>query len=335
MSRQAYIEFDLEAIFNDSSFSDFALLWLLCHQSRVEMRPVDDGQELSPEGCWLEQWTRQAQESALEALDTLSKKVAIAIETLGKGFLSSRNAGMKEKLHDGDLPLQDYFHQLLRLVYRLIFCFVAEDRGLIHAPGTSKTVQERYDRYYSMRRLRSIARRISGTNHIDLYEGFKLAMSMFGSEEGCAELGISPMGGFLWSSAAIPDLMEARLSNACFLSAVRALAFFSPDEMPGAKARPVDYRHLGARELGSIYESLLELHPEITESGFTLRSAAGNERKKTGAYYTPSPLINSLLETALDPVITAAMRSENPEAALLSLKICENKFCSGIRTLAA
>ncbi len=330
LSRQAYIEFDLEAIFADSSFSDFALLWLLCHQSRVETRPVEEGQEPSPEGCLLETWTQEARESALEALDNLRNNVETAIAILGQGFLEAGNAALQERLHAGALPLQDYFHQLLRLVYRLIFCFVAEDRGLIHAPGTPEDVRNRYQKYYSMQRLRNLARRMSGTGHADLYEGLKLTMRMFGSKEGCAGLGISPMGGFLWSPGAVPDLMDARLSNDCLLEAVRALAFISAPGISGSsRMRPVDYRHLGARELGSVYESLLELHPELSGKGFTICDAAGNERKKTGAYYTPAQLITSLLETALDPVIARACRSENPEDELLRLKILDPACGSG------
>src|SRR5262249_2088350 len=43
LTRQAFIEFDLESIFEGDGYSDFRLLWLLCHQSRVEGTP--------PESC--------------------------------------------------------------------------------------------------------------------------------------------------------------------------------------------------------------------------------------------------------------------------------------------
>jgi hypothetical protein len=67
----------------------------------------------------------------------------------------------------------------------------------------------------------------------------------------------------------------------------------------------VDFGNLGSEELGSVYESLLELHPQIdTDAGpFTLGTAAGHERKTTGSYYTPTSLINCLLDSALDPVV--------------------------------
>lgn len=34
----AYIEFDLEAIFDGDLFADFLLLFSVCHQSRLEVR---------------------------------------------------------------------------------------------------------------------------------------------------------------------------------------------------------------------------------------------------------------------------------------------------------
>ena len=51
LTGQAYVEFDLEAMFDGDLFAEFALLYLLCHQSRVEV-PAD-GQ---PSDCWLERW---------------------------------------------------------------------------------------------------------------------------------------------------------------------------------------------------------------------------------------------------------------------------------------
>ena len=36
MTRQAYVEFDLQTIMDGEQYSEFLLLWLVCHQSRVE-----------------------------------------------------------------------------------------------------------------------------------------------------------------------------------------------------------------------------------------------------------------------------------------------------------
>ena len=74
---------------------------------------------------------------------------------------------------------------------------------------------------------------------------------------------------------------------------------------------------MGAKELGSVYESLLELHPKIhADAGeFELDVAAGHERKTTGSYYTPTSLINCLLDSALDPVVDDRLKEADRLAA--------------------
>ena len=51
LSRQSYIEFDLEAMFAGEVYSDLVLLWLVVHTLRFVSR---EGER--PETCWLEQW---------------------------------------------------------------------------------------------------------------------------------------------------------------------------------------------------------------------------------------------------------------------------------------
>ncbi|NOG48757.1 MAG: hypothetical protein HND48_04325 [Chloroflexi bacterium] len=60
----------------------------------------------------------------------------------------------------------------------------------------------------------------------------------------------------------------------------------------------------------SIFESLLELHPQINVPArrFALSTAAGNERKTTGSYYTPESLVHALLDSALNPVLAEATK---------------------------
>ncbi|WMW65697.1 Eco57I restriction-modification methylase domain-containing protein [Nitratidesulfovibrio liaohensis] len=325
LSRQAFIEFDLESMFEGEVFSDFALLWMLCHQSRVESD--------EPASCWLEQWAKSAQDQGVRALDTLRGSVQKTIEILGQGFLESRNPELKERLRSGGLSRQDYFRQLLRLVYRLLFLFAAEDRGLLHAPGTPEQALKRFSAWHSTTRLRHLAGKLSGTKHHDLYEGLKLVMGYLGRSEGCPELGLSPLGSFLWSDEALPDVSRGCLSNGHLLQAVRVLAYTETDGV----RRPVDYKNVGARELGSIYESLLELHPnlDIASGAFSLDTASGNDRKTTGSYYTPTQLIDSLLDSALEPVVQQATAQEDAERALLELKICDPSCGSGHFLIAA
>ena len=104
----------------------------------------------------------------------------------------------------------------------------------------------------------------------------------------------------------------------------------------GARARRnVDTKNLGAEELGSVYESLLELHPRINVDArsFALQTAGGNERKTSGSYYTPSSLIKVQLGSALDPVLDEA--AKKGADSILELKVCDPASGSGHFLIAA
>jgi hypothetical protein len=350
LTRQAFVEFDLEAMLAGEVYADFALLWLLLHESRVEAE--------KPEECWLEAWTKAAANQGTRALEKLRKGVEAAITHLGQGFLAHRaNGRLRDDLSSNAVSTQDYYRHLLRLVYRMLFLFVAEERDLLLLPSllrsTSPTltsghpaeedeIQEadtkletargRYLRFYSVGRLRKLAERRAGTRHDDLYAGLLVVMEQLGADEGCAALALPGLGSFLWDADSISALAGCRLENHYLLDAVRALAF-TIDE--SGSLRLVDYKNLGTEELGSVYESLLELHPlfDPVTGVFSLTTAGGNERKTTGSYYTPSSLISCLLDSALDPALDEAAKKGEP--AILDLKVCDPACGSGHFLIAA
>jgi hypothetical protein len=118
------------------------------------------------------------------------------------------------------------------------------------------------------------------------------------------------------------------LSNEDLIPAIRSLSVTRPK---GQGLRRVDFANLGAEELGSIYESLLELVPrlDLEAREFSLVDLAGNDRKTSGSYYTPSSLIDLVLDEALDPLLDEAERAEDPEAALLATTVCDPACGSG------
>lgn len=326
LTRQAFVEFDLEAMMAGEVYSDFMLFWLLAHSSRFAAKP--------PEQCWLELWSQAANAQGARALDQLRAGVESAILALGRGFISNKhNDRLVDDLESARLSAQDYYRQLLRVVYRLIFLFVAEDRDLLFDPGASDAARDRYIRYYSVGRLRRLATHGGGGKHIDLFRGLSLLARQLGSDAGCAGLGLPGLGSFLWSPEATAALNECDLANHDLLEAVSALAYTST----GKVRRSVDYKNLGSEELGSVYESLLELHPlvDMDTRSFELATAGGHERKTTGSYYTPTTLINSLLDSVLDPIVDKAASRVDPETAMLDLKILDPACGSGHFLIAA
>ncbi len=327
LTRRAYVEFDLAAMLNGEQYSDFRLLWLTCHRTRFE------GER--PESCLLERWTQEAASSGVRALDRQRVGVERALTALGEGFIGQPNPELKQRLRSGELSTDDYHCQVLRVIYRLLFLLVAESRDLLLTPEADAAARKRYERFYSVGRLVTLANRQRGSPHSDLWEGFGVVARALSGTALAPSLELQPLGSFLWSPEATPDLNDATIDNAQFLEAVRALAW-TYDE--GSRVRrPIDYRNLGAEELGSVYESLLELRAEIDLDGpaFRLVTVAGNERKTTGSYYTPAPLISRLLDEALDPVLDEAEQAADPADALLGLRILDPACGSGHFLIAA
>ena len=334
LTRQAYTEFDLASIFDGESFADFTLLWLCCHRTRFEGD--------IPQRCVLEQWHKEAATQGTRAREKLRSGVENAITSLGSGVLAhSANASLRARLRSGDLAADSLQRQLLRVVYRMLFLLVAESRGLLLAPDASDAARDRYHRFYSMNRLRRLASARRGGTHSDLWQSLNATMTALdvGAEQSQVAareaLGLTSLGSLLWSQHEIADLHSASIENAHLLEAVRNLAFVRDEE--ARVLRPVDYQNLGTEELGSIYESLLELHAvaDPDTRSFELGAAAGSERKTTGSYYTPPELISRLLDDALDPVIDEAKTKSEPEHALLDLKVLDPACGSGHFLIAA
>jgi hypothetical protein len=351
LTGSAYVEFDLQAVFDGELFSDFVLLYLVCHESRFAVQG-DSG----PASCYLEQWRSFAADQGQRALEQLRTGVEQAITILGTGFLSHpNNPQLRIRLGSGELKRDDLNRALLRVVYRMLFWFVAEERRALLQPdpenadeSTRRMLREarkRYDQYFSSARLRQLARRRRGDRHGDLWDAVQLVFDALGTEGGVPELALPGIGGIFESTLddgrALPldePLAGARLSNEALLGAVRALSLVKPRD--GGAWRRVDFGNLGAEELGSVYESLLELipHYDAEQLSYTLDPLPGNERKETGSYYTPTSLVECLLDSALDPLLDEACSHGTVDervAALLSLTICDPACGSGHFLVAA
>jgi hypothetical protein len=314
LTRPAYIEADLRRMFEGESFADFAALWLLVHASRFG-RPGTPSTD-----CALERWRDAGQREGVAARDRLRDGFEAALLALGNGLLChADNAALRDRLHSGALPLSEFFGELLRLVYRLIFLLVAEDRNLLHPPGATVAARKLYVDGYSLANLRSNAvRRAAWDRHHDRWDGLLITFAALARGE--PRLGLPALDG-LFAPGTLPHLESARLPNRSLMEAIYRLAWLK--DKTGLV--PVNWRDMETEELGSVYEGLLELTPRLIDDGRGFEfaeggEAAGHARKTTGSYYTPDSLVQALLDSALDPVLDRIeAEADDPATALLSV----------------
>ncbi len=331
LTRPAWIEADLARIFGEERYADFAALWLLAHETRF-------GTPGAPtKGCYLEVWRAAGRDEGTRAREHLRRGVEESLGALGHGFIAhSENGALRGALQDGSLTSADFFNQLLRLVYRLIFLLTVEERGLLHPDGTPENARELYADGYSLRRLRErSAKRGAHDRFTDLWEATKVVFR--GLSGGEPRLGLPALAG-LFASGQCAALDAAKVENRALLHAMFKLSWLRD----ASGIARVNWRDMGPEELGSVYESLLELVPVVSVATHSFRFAGpdgdnANARHSTGSYYTPDSLVQVLLDEALEPIIlrTTAANPAAPAEALLQLSIVDPACGSGHFLLAA
>ena len=337
LTRPAYIEADLAMLFDPEAprLADFSAMWLLVHASRF------DKPDTPPTECPLERWRDEGQKQGAVARERLREGVEKALELLGRGFLAHpTNGKLRTELAEGKLSPQAYLDALLRLVYRLIFVFASEDRDLLHTPQPEPTAfegwraaRDLYRRGYGLARLRELsAKRHAHDKNIDGWEGSKILFRELW--RGQPKLALPALGG-LFAPGQVRDFGDCKLRNEHYYAALFHLAWLRTD----SGLERVNWRDMQTEELGSVYESLLELVPNLADPrGFAFIQAAGHERKTTASYYTPDALVQALLDETLDPLVAKRTRGKDGKAsidALLDLRIIDPACGSGHFLLAA
>ena len=207
---------------------------------------------------------------------------------ISKGFVSLNTDIQPDLLYEASLSL----------LYKLLFLLYAEARDLLPVRGD-------YRDYSLLQKTREIAVKIdrqqvfSGTS-TGIYDAL---LSLFRIvDRGDANLAVPRYNGGLF------DMEEGRVN--CFLGQYKLSdAVLAPilDKLARFEGQPIDYSFLGVRQLGSIYEGLLEYRIVIEGESVHLENDRG-ERKATGSYYTPDYIVKYIVSHTLKPILEQRAR---------------------------
>jgi len=234
-----------------------------------------------------------------------------------------------EQLHENKIELdptglQTAYQLTLRILFRLLFQAYAEDRGLLpsgrnelYDANSLKTIARRY--------LNTSPEEFSATAH-SLWLGLTQVWDAI--DKGNTLWQVPAYDGGLFSTESDRSDEEALMANLSLSDEVlgpvlHSLLIDTPEE---GNHGPVDFRSLSVREFGSIYEGLLESSLSVAETdlaidangawapakeGDTVEIKAGavyfhsasGERKATGSYFTPKPIVDHLIERSVQPAL--------------------------------
>ncbi len=324
--------------------------------------------------CWLDTIAEGSRDYAREVEVELKRRVFYdVVPMLASGFIHDRRARLKKIAKPSDEELEAIRAATLTLLYRLLFMLYAESRDLLPV---------RESAYYAMslkqmkEEIRSKAadaptsadEKIEAAYsklHTGLYE--RLANPAPATTKGCGLFramasGYAPAsvpkyngGLFRLDAAEASDEREAAICE--FLNEHRVPDFFLAsaidrlsrvmDSRTFALAF-VDYKSLGVRQLGSIYEGLLEFKLHLADEDLAVKEAKGGsglgeyiplakargkaskkavrqikkgepilqrdntERKASGAYYTPDHIVQYIVENTVGPVLKRKLEALRP-----------------------
>ncbi|HSN75660.1 MAG TPA: restriction endonuclease, partial [Anaerolineae bacterium] len=256
---------------------------------------------------------------------------------IAAGFVAYRRQqmGLREETAES---LAEIYHASLSLLYKLLFVLYAEARSLLPVDNpayweesltfVARQVAERIDRGLSLSEATHATRQ---------YDSLLALFSRI--DQGDPSLGVPRYDGGLFNPATPANQFLARhkLSDRAVARAV--------DILVRDAGQPVDYGYISVRNLGSIYEGLLEnvlvvdakplgstadassMLPGVAQTPGVLNVALVNdkgERKATGSFYTPDFIVEYIVGQALDPIL--AQRAERFAAAMDQIAVLRRKL---------
>lgn len=326
----SFIEFDLETMMEEEHYADFAIMFRLLHVSRMPLK-TDLGAE-----SLIEKYHQDALDSGSRIREGLSEAVEKSIQSLSNGFLQHPdNNELRDMIENKSISESQFYQYQLRIIYRLLFLMVIEERNLIFPENADKTKRDIYYEYYSVDRLRKLCEKqyLADQRFNDLWISLKNTFSLFEDESKSSQLGIKPLAGDLFSYNAIDIINKCNLDNSVLLKCLKNLSVFI-NKNTGQKMR-VNYAALNVEEFGSVYEGLLEYDPEITRLNgyFKFDFVKGTGRSSSGSHYTPDELVQPLIKHSLYYIIKEKLDSVEDKAEkeknLLSIKVCDVACGSG------
>jgi hypothetical protein len=329
----SFLEFDVRQMMEEEAFADFAVLYRLLHASRMAKN-----RDLTSESL-IEQYHLNSLESGARIREGLSGAVENSIKAFANGFLRHpANEDLRDAVSSKRLSAEIFYQNQLRLIYRLLFLMVIEERNLIYSEKHNKKLRDIYYHFYSVERLRRLIdnRLMGGAQHSDRWEGLKKTFQLFEREQLGGALEIKPLDGDLFGPDGIGQLIDCTLPNNTLSDCLRNLTVFVNNDTH--QITRVNYASLNVEEFGSVYEGLLEYDPMFlfdNTGQISFEFKQGKDRSSSGSHYTPEELVQPLIKHSLEHIIQDKLKEKDQEHALLSIAVCDVACGSGHILLSA
>lgn len=281
-------------------------------------------------GGYLDALERESEASNRRVREVLRNQAHAAVETIARGFWScvdNARDGRVALTVAPTLPEQaelDHLREVsLTLLYRLLFILKAEAQDLLRLRDSSGA-SSLYARERSSAAIFSRIDETAAEDRARVSTGYERLKALFSDiDRGSPRFEIPAYNGGLFNDDKHPELAHWLLLDDALHEVLNKLIYIEGDV-----ASPVPYADLDVRDLGDIYEGLLEQRLTGVASdppSLHLRNEKG-ERKASGSHFTRDELVDHLVRRALQPLLDAA--DDDPER-ILDLRVLDPAMGSG------
>lgn len=266
--------------------------------------------------------------------DALRENAQEATRAIAEGFWANRAVNT----NISDAPDQDTLDHLrelaLTLLYRLLFVLKAEAQNLLPMEDSAGAATP-YARNLSTKSIHDTLNS-EGQDRYVVSACFEKLQKLFQAvSQGDANLGVPSYNGGLFDAERNRELEALKLKDEVLHRVFDLLIYWSPQASKAgrdagkASNQQIPYRALNVRDLGDVYESLLEqrlvLHRQGPDLRIELRGQTA-EKKSSGSYFTPDRLVEHLVRKTVDPLLDAC---GGEAAKVLDLRVLDPAMGSG------
>ena len=268
---------------------------------------------------------------AIDMQDKLGENVFNAFEILINEVVFNK----ENKLEFTDENLKRINDPLFTLLYRLVFILYAESRDIFD-PNNSKYYED-----YSLKKItHTLMRKYekdSESIKLKKYELWDRLQNLFLLIENGSkylridekEINMPAYNGSLFNSEKNPLLTRWKFDNDSLIKAIHSLTRIQDKEKNYSF---VNYAAIEISHIGTIYEKLLEFHPEKRGNRIEIFTHEG-KRETEGTYYTPKFIVDNIVENALGPLVDNIVNNtknlRDQVEKILQLKILDPAMGSG------
>lgn len=323
-----YYEINLSDILQKGDLDGFLYFYLFFSKDAFVPDPVTNK-------SFLEQHLKGSHDYAARISSHLKELIFDPIfEGLATGIIQYRKDELSVN-EETEESLDEIFRGCLTLLYRILFLLYAESRGLLPVGDPA------YERV-SFTRLRNYivdeigTHGLSGIGIRTFNYWYRLDDLFRIISKGDSAYNVPVYNGGLFNTQKDDFLATHKISDRHLAEAIKLLTMDDPEGHAVEGAHFIDYSSLSVRELGDIYEGLLEFHVRVAKEDVVAvkekdkvvwqeasklkqvsttaeRRGKGQvyientrrERKATGSYYTPHYIVEYIVEKSVGPILDA------------------------------